>query len=51
MEVILKIEEQTAVDEVIRFLKGLSEREQREVYNFIQGMNFAKRLSENRESA
>lgn len=42
METILKIEEKTTVEEIIEFVKTLSEEEQKKLLSFIQGIQFAK---------
>ncbi len=50
METILKKSEQPIVDELIEFLKELTEQEQQEINIFIQGVKFAKKATE-KESA
>lgn len=50
MEVILKKEEKPVVDEMIKFLKGLTVEEQEEMNKFLsafkEGFEFAKRLTD-----
>jgi len=50
METILKTTDKPVLDEISKFLKTLSVEEQKEINIFIQGIQFAKKIS-NREIA
>lgn len=42
MEIILEMEKKPEIDIIIKFLKEMTEKEQQELYYFIQGIKFAK---------
>ncbi|MEK5069778.1 hypothetical protein [Sporosarcina sp. FSL K6-1508] len=46
METIYRIEEETAFDEMVHILKGMSEREQESVRDVLRGFQLARRYVE-----
>jgi len=50
METILNKTEKPVIDELVEFLKSLTEKEQQEINIFIQGIKFAKK-AEQKQSA
>lgn len=51
METMLSKENQPEVEEMVKFLKELSDEEKREMHSFIQGIKFAKKMNASKETA